>query len=166
MKNILFTILLLISFDSLGQAISLEDVAKGSWKEGIVRKYLDQFDDLKDIEGIYNYSTNDPRITSSYKLLILFDENEFVYKGLIMEANCVGCQHWRYGERKVILEESAMEGEFNYKWYQPGKRNRKGKKKKSDTYVSGEAYEQYDGIEITLQFTSGGNVTLLKKYPK
>ena len=78
MKNILFTLLLLISLDSFGQAISLEDVAKGSWKEGIVRKYLDQFDDLKDLEGIYNYSTNNPKVTSSYKFLILFDENDFV----------------------------------------------------------------------------------------
>ncbi len=166
MKNILFTLALLISLNSLGQAISLEDVARGSWKEGIVRKYLDQFDDLKTIEGIYNFSTNNSTITSSYKLLILFDENDFVYKGLIMEANCVGCQHWIRGERKVILEESAMEGEFTYKWFQPGKRNRKGKKKKPDTYISGEAYEQYDGIEIKLQFSDGTIVTLLKKYPK
>ena len=166
MKNILFTLLLLISLDSFGQAISLEDVEKGSWKEGIVRKYLDQFDDLKDLEGIYNYSTNDPKVTSSYKFLILFDENDFVYKGLIMDARCVGCQHWRKGERKVILEESAMEGEFTYRWYQPGRRNRKGRKKKPDTYISGEAYEKYGGIEITLQFSSGYPVYLIKKYPK
>ena len=166
MKNLLLTLLLLISLDSLGQAISLEDVAKGSWKEGIVRKYLDQFDNLKDIEGIYNYSINDSRVTSSYKFLILFDENDFVYKGFIMEANCVGCQHWRQGERKVILEESAMEGEFIYKWYQPGKRDRKGKKKKPDTYISGEGFEKYHGIEIILQFSNGFDVTLQKKYPK
>ena len=139
---------------------------KGLGKKGIVRKYLDQFDDLKDLEGIYNYSTNDPKVTSSYKFLILFDENDFVYKGFIMDARCVGCQHWRKGERKVILEESAMEGEFTYRWYQPGRRNRKGRKKKPDTYISGEAYEKYGGIEITLQFSNGYPVYLIKKYPK
>jgi len=166
MKNILFTIALLVSFSSFGQAISLEDVAKGSWKEGIVRKYLDQFDDLKTIEGIYNFSSNSNTTQSSYKFLILFDENDFVYKGLLMEANCSNCQHWRRGERKFILEESTMEGEYTYKWYQPGKRNRKGKKKRPDTHTSGEAYEEFDGLQIKLGFSGSVVHTLLKKYPK
>ena len=165
MKNILFTLVLFISFNSFGQSISLQDVKKGGWKEGIVRKYLDQFDNLKNIEGIYNYSTDNPSVTSSYKLLILFDDTDYVYKALIMEARCVGCQYWRLGDRKVILEESVLEGEFNYKWYQPGRRNRKGVKKESDTYLSGEAYEEFDGIQITLEFPQQ-TVTLMKKYPK
>ena len=169
MKNLLFTLLLLISFSSLGQAISLEDVAKGAWKEGIVRKYLDQFDELRTIEGIYNYSSNDPQIQSSYKFLILFDETDFVYRAHLMAANCVGCQHWRKGETKIIFEESVDEGFFNIKWYTPGKRNRKGKKKKPDTYINAEAYEEGEGAEIFIgggQFGDNIRVTLSKKYPK
>ena len=168
MKNLLFTLLLLISFSSLGQAISLEDVAKGAWKEGIVRKYLDQFDELRTIEGIYNYSSNDPQIQSSYKFLILFDETDFVYRAHLMAANCVGCQHWRKGETKIIFEESVDEGFFNIKWYTPGKRNRKGKKKKPDTYINAEAYEEGEGAEIFIgggQFGDYRRDTLSKKYP-
>ena len=166
MKNLLFTLALLVSFNSFGQTISLQDIKNGGMKEGIVRKYLDQFDNLKNIEGIFNYSNNNPSIKSSYKLLILFDENDYVYKGLIMEARCVGCQHWRLGETKLILEESALEGEFNFKWYQPGRRNKKGVRKSPNTYISGEAYEEYDGVQITFEFSDMSEARLMRKYPK
>ena len=167
MKNTLYTLVLLISFSSYGQTISLEDVAKGSWKEGVVRKYLDQFDDLKTIEGIYNYSTNNPQVRSSYKFLILFDQTDFVYKAHIMDASCVGCQHWRRGETKIIFEESVDEGFFNIKWYQPGIRNRKGVKKKPDTFINGEAFEESEGAEIKIGGGQFGEtiIILSKKYP-
>ena len=168
MKNLLFTIALMISFSSFGQVISIDDVANASWKEGIVRKYLDQFDDLKTIEGIYNYSSNNPQIQSSYKFLILFDETDFVYRAHLMAASCVGCQHWNLGETKIIFEESVDEGFFNIKWYTPGRRNRKGKKKKQDTYINAEAYEEDEGAQIFIgggQFGDNRIDTLSKKYP-
>jgi len=165
-RSYLILLLLFIPLTSFSQNISLQDVKDGGMKEGIVRKYLDQFDNLKNVEGIYNYSTNDPSITSSYKFLILFDDTDYLYKGLIMQARCVGCQNWRLGDRKFVLEESVLEGEFNFRWYQPGRRNKKGVKKSSDTYISGEGYEQFEGIQIKLEFSDGSEITLMKKYPK
>ena len=163
MKKILFTLALLVSFGSFGQ--SFQDLKDSSFKEGIVRKFLDNKDELKPLEGIWNFSSSNPAIKSAYKILILFNENEFEYQGIIMDGRCDGCQKWwiSKAEIKFTLEESVG-GEYNYKWFSPSKRNKKGIRKKPNAYLSGVAYEEGENL-ITLEF-AGTNNYFHKKYPQ
>ena len=164
-------LLLFLIIPFLGFSQSFERVKKDGWSLPSVRAYIDarisSDSPLKPLEGIYNYSSDNPNITSQYKFAIFYYPDEYVFKGHIMEARCVGCQNFRRGDVKLVLEESVMEGEFSYKWYQPGRRNKKGELKKSH-YVSatGNAYEEFDYTQVGLDFRDGSKVQLLKIYPK
>ena len=146
------------------------DRVKDSWTVPSVIAYIDARNSsdapLKPTEGIYNFSTNRPNITSQYKLVIFYYPDEFVYKAHIMEAKCYRCDNFKRGDVKIVLEESAMDGEFSYKWYSPGKRNKKGELKKPHrVFSTGNAYEELDYLQIILEWSSGED-QLLKQYPR
>ena len=165
MKRILIIILVL-------PILSFSQTSKiNKWDLRTVRSYIDMRNNsdnpLLPEEGIYNYSTDDPRITSQYKFAIFYYPEEYVFKAHLIEARCVGCQNWRIGEVKLVLEESVMDGEYSFKWYQPGRRNKKGKLKKPHyVAVTGNAYEEYDHTQIVLEMRGGFKVQLLKQYPR
>ena len=168
MKNLLFTLALLLSFNSYSQ--TWDDILENNWSERSVRAFYDSYGvdgkrPLKTIEGIYTLTS-----ATYYKVAIFYYKTDDVYRGYVLETSSRNKNWWR-GDKKIELEESAIGGDFDVKWYHPAKRNKKGKIKKSAYFYRAGAIEELEGQSIV--FTNGymnGNLpargTLIKKYPK
>lgn len=164
MKNLVTLILLFSSLNCFSQ--TWDDIIENNWSERSVRAFYDNFNrPLKNIEGIFTINSG-----TYYKVAIFYYRKDDVYKGFVLETNSSN-KNWRRGDKKIELEESALGGDFDVKWYHPARRNKKGEIKKSAYYFRAEAIEELEGQSIT--FTGGAmntylpaEGTLIKKYPK
>ena len=164
MKKLLFTLALLLSFNSYSQ--TWDDILENNWSERSVRAFYDSYErPLKNIEGIYTGDFN-----TYYKVAIFYYKTDDVYIGYVLETNSPN-KNWRRGDTKIKLEESAIGGDFDVKWYHPAKRNKKGIIKKSGYFYRAGAIEILEGQSI--EFTNGymnsnlpASGTLIKTYPK
>lgn len=160
----LFALALLISFNSYTQ--TWDDILENNWSERSVRAFYDSYErPLKTIEGIYTINSG-----TYYKVAIFYYKADDVYKGYVLETNSTN-KNWRRGDKKIELEESALGGDFDVKWYHPAKRNKKGIIKKNGYFFRAGAIEELEGQSI--EFTDGymnsylpASGTLIKKYPK
>ena len=114
------------------------------------REYLDSLDNISSYEGIYRYLNS--ATTSQYKFLIL--KEDFTYYGYILEANCVGCGEWTYGDIKFVMTEGAVDNLFDVTWRFPKGQN----KRDSKLLFTGD----YNGGLLK----SGDDISLIKLYPK
>lgn len=140
-----FVLILFIPLISLGQDVPT------SFDEKTVRSFFDNRDNIDKYEGIYRYSHSNPSVSSQYKFAII--KKDYRYVGYIMEANCVGCQHWNIGSVKFIMTEGAVDDLFDVSWKFPKKQKRRDSK-----------------LIFTGEFNGGilkdNDLSLLKLYPK
>tara|TARA_B110000211_G_C13752399_1_gene409417 strand:+ start:39 stop:602 length:564 start_codon:yes stop_codon:yes gene_type:complete len=186
MKNLLFTLALLLSFSSFSQeTASCEDkeyvdrfhkeFTTNDWSKRSLRTFFDNFEkicnrELREIEGIYSGSVSEVNPVygeSFYEVVILYVPYYDQYMGYtLVSENGARRNDWKKGDFKIRLEESALGGDFDVEWWLPAKRNKKGKVKKESVYYRTEAVSKFEGqtIKFVGNYLSGSS--LIKKYPR
>jgi len=180
MKKILFTLALIVSFNSFGQnKCNLNDIIESNWSKKSVRNFYDNFSEncnreLKEIEGIYSgrlIEMNEIYGESFYEVAIFYFPDEDYYKAYIMQTSNPFRKSTKIGDLKITFEESAMGGDYDVVWRHSPKRNKKGKIKKPGISYRADAISELEGQTIT--FTGGAfngytfaSGSLIKKYPR
>ncbi len=91
-------------------------------------KFIDEKLNKKRLEGLYRslnlnnreevirFNTKNELPYSEYELLILYDEEKYIYIAYIIEANCNDCSNWNLGDEKAIIYDDGENLEIIWKY--------------------------------------------------